>query len=966
MFDPRMGAYLRRAARLLGRSRPETTDAALLDRLVRDRDPAAFNELLNRHGPAVWVLCRRLTRTETDAEDVFQATFLVLIRDATKVRKSASVGSWLYGVASRIGRKARTKTHRTPDPTRLREPAPPQEPATDLSWNEVRAALDEELARLPDTLRAPILLCYFAGMTQDEAAVELGWNTRTVKARVARARELLRARLSRRGIELPAILSVPLLAAELASGAPARVHAGLTSAVANLVQGQSPGPDVSPAAVALAKTENPAMSFVRVALLLSSAMSLLAAGALVGQQISPKPDTAHAALPAADPPAPAAEPDPALPAGAVRLGTTAFRPEAGWHKKAFFTSNGKTLVAPQPGRVVELWDAETGKRTHEIPISKAGFHTSDYHAKSNLLALIGSVWSDNPVEETKSMVWFVDTATRKVTRTIPITDFDHSVHYELRFTPDGNRLIIGFDHEIRVWDVKSGEELLRQKHKELMNALAISPDGKSIIFGRYDLFLWKWESGEEPKKLVSLGGFGTELATFGGDGKTLLVATHGSRVATFDTDTGRQTGAFTLGSTAKKWSLSPDGKTIAIAFHDSSSATDVAHTVLLWDVAAGKELARLPVGRATATYPSWSPDGSRLVASTDSRFWVWDVKERKPLGPSASGHEGFIRTVAFGPDGQVFTASDDHTIRSWDPATGKPGLELIHNGWVHGVAVSPDGSLVAGASNHNDLCVWDAKTGTKRFQLLSGRSRKLRFTPDGKRLVTWGDDLYLRVWDTRNGKLLAENRTMPDGVTEAQLDEETSPLNLMIAFWPSDMSADGSTLAFCQHRVVQVFDTATGKERMKFEADANGVASLALSPDGKRVAVAGRGKRIEARLPNGRSRSTIAPEHQTTVWDLDAKKIIWQTTSTGSSFSGDIGFSPDGNRLAELISDDERRYAIRVWGMATGKDLGQIELAIRGGHFAFDRTGKRLAVTHWDTTVTIFDLETALKPSKPK
>src|SRR5262249_12856612 len=160
-----------------------------------------------RHGPAVWALCRRLVRSEPDAEDVFQATFLVLARDTARVRKSASVGSWLYGVASRLARKSRARRGRVPDPARPPAPPPPPEPTAGLSWNEVGAALDEDRARLPDSLRAPLLLCYFDGKTQDEAASELGWRARAVKARVARGRELLRARLTRRGIELPAALS---------------------------------------------------------------------------------------------------------------------------------------------------------------------------------------------------------------------------------------------------------------------------------------------------------------------------------------------------------------------------------------------------------------------------------------------------------------------------------------------------------------------------------------------------------------------------------------------------------------------------------------------------------------------------------------------------------------------------------------------------------------------------------------
>src|SRR5689334_11013211 len=117
MFDPRMGVVLRRAVRLLGHPGPGVTDAALLDRFVRGRDPAAFGELVTRHGPAVWALCRRVVRSEPDAEDVFQATFLVLARNAARVRKAASVGSWLFGVASRIGHKVRARADRQPDPS---------------------------------------------------------------------------------------------------------------------------------------------------------------------------------------------------------------------------------------------------------------------------------------------------------------------------------------------------------------------------------------------------------------------------------------------------------------------------------------------------------------------------------------------------------------------------------------------------------------------------------------------------------------------------------------------------------------------------------------------------------------------------------------------------------------------------------------------------------------------------------
>jgi RNA polymerase sigma factor (sigma-70 family) len=961
MFDPRIGTCLRRAARLLERAGPPAPDAALLDRLARARDPAAFAELLTRHGPAVWALCRRVVRSEADAEDVFQATFLVLVRDAARVQSGASLGSWLYAVAVRIGRKARARAERVPDPARLAGPAPAPDPAEGPSWAEIRSALDEELARLPDVLRAPILLCYFEGMTQDEAAAALGWNPRTVKARVARARERLRARLNRRGIELSAVLAVPLLSAHVASAVPEPLSTGLTEAAASLLAGRPAGPGVSPAALALTRTEGPAVSLVRVVALLVSAVGLFAAGALLGRPLDPivPPPVVRTD----EPPAPAPGPELKVP-GAVRIGTTRYRPAAGWHKKLYFTADGRTLVAPLGNKAVELWDPETGLRTHEIPVPNGHFHDSDFFARGNLLALLGFVVPDDRAAPWQLTVWIVDAAARKVLRSVALPDYEHSVRHTVRFAPDGKRLFISLDTQIRVLDVNSGEELIRQKHKEWPDVFAVSPDGKTVVYGRYDLYLWKWEAGEEPKKFVSLGGFGSQLAAFGPDNKTLFVAASGGRVLLFDLATGRQTGTLDLGDSVLRWSFSPDGQTLAATYYETTRNSALSRAVVLWDPATGKERGRLPVGRTTASNAGWSPDGTRLASATDSRLWVWDVKTQKPLGPAEPGHEGSISAFAFGPDGRLYTASDDHTIRSWDATTGKAGLELVHDYWVRGAAVSPDGALVVGSSLRNDLRVWDAKTGAERFKLLgSGRhggSRKVRFTPDGKRFVTWGDDMYLRVWEVRNGKLLTEHRVLPESMTRADPDDEEGFNMRFLGSVSGDISADGSTFAYVAHRNVQVFDVETGKEQLKFEGDPNGVGAVALAPDGKRLVVAGRAKQSEIRLPNGSSRSEHAPEHRTAVWDLATKKVVWEATPPGW-WPRALAVSPDGRRIAEITATRDEKYAVWVWDSATGKDLGRIELPGPGYACAFDRTGKKLAVAHQDTTATVYELDSALK-----
>jgi RNA polymerase sigma factor (sigma-70 family) len=180
----------------------ELGDRQLLERFARQHDQAAFEALVRRHGPLVLGLCLRVLNNADDADDAFQATFLVLARKAASIRKQDSLGSWLYGVAYRIALKARSQVvRRQAHERRLFDMAiddPPDEPI----WRELRPVIDEELGRLPHKYRVPLVLCYLEGKTNEQAARQLGWTKGTVSGRLARARELLRGRLTRRGVTL--------------------------------------------------------------------------------------------------------------------------------------------------------------------------------------------------------------------------------------------------------------------------------------------------------------------------------------------------------------------------------------------------------------------------------------------------------------------------------------------------------------------------------------------------------------------------------------------------------------------------------------------------------------------------------------------------------------------------------------------------------------------------------------------
>jgi RNA polymerase sigma factor (sigma-70 family) len=191
------------------------SDAQLLSRFVQTRDVTgelAFSELVQRHGPMVLGVCRQIVRHSQDADDAFQATFLILVRKAPSIRVGESLAPWLYSVACRTARRARNAAARYRPETA--EPIPDREalPEENAYTRDLRPLLYEELGRLPGKYRAPIVLCHLEGKTHEEAARLLRWPVGTVSGRLSRGRRLLRSRLERRGVTVPsAILSAAWL-----------------------------------------------------------------------------------------------------------------------------------------------------------------------------------------------------------------------------------------------------------------------------------------------------------------------------------------------------------------------------------------------------------------------------------------------------------------------------------------------------------------------------------------------------------------------------------------------------------------------------------------------------------------------------------------------------------------------------------------------------------------------------------
>jgi len=281
------------------------TDDQLLQDFAARRDEAAFSALVARHGSMVLRVCQRVLHNEHDAEDAFQATFLILAQFSGSIRKQEALANWLHGVAYRTAMKAkRTAARRRNHEARLRELTPGR--AASPTWDDVQVVLDEEIQRLPDASRAVFVHCVLEGKSGSQTAAELGIKEGSVWTRLTRARQLLQRRLTRRGIKLAAVLAVLSVSSAARAGVPAvlvnaTVRFGLLVAAGNSVAAVVPS-----RVAALATGAARAMFFskgkIASAVLIAAGLFAIGGGALLHAGLATKERTppTHKAKPLAN------------------------------------------------------------------------------------------------------------------------------------------------------------------------------------------------------------------------------------------------------------------------------------------------------------------------------------------------------------------------------------------------------------------------------------------------------------------------------------------------------------------------------------------------------------------------------------------------------------------------------------------------------------------------------------------
>jgi RNA polymerase sigma factor (sigma-70 family) len=933
-----------------------SSDEQLLADYLARRSDEAFAAILGRHGPMVLNVCRRILHDAHAVEDVFQATFLVLAGRAGAIRRRASLAGFLHGVAYRLAVRARRRSLPSLPAAVYDQAALPPD---GLAWKEMLGILDEELGKLSDRYRAPLVLCYLEGRTQDEAARQLGWALNTLRRRLAQGRRLLEARLRGRGVALPAAL-----AGLLAGGAvavPGHLRAATLAALgARMVGGSTAGTAVL------------STSGKKVGALLAAAA--LAAAVCFGYVMTPAANQPPAA--AAPQGGPASDPLPDR--GTVRLGTARYRHGTQIESLAV-SADGRLAAAASgwgslaPARVFDLTD---GRCLYSLP-----------NERGAICEAVG-LSPDGKVLATKDDygVCLRDATTGKAIRRVGYLPKagGRSVTGWLTFTPDGKQVAATLgDDDIRLIDVASGAVTRTFAPVVPVAGCAFSPDGKLMATRGYDAGdkancaqLWDVATGKELRRFAISRDVLQSISAlaFSPDGRTVASASfRDARLRLWETATGKELKAFPkVGADIVSVAFAPDAKTVAAA----------GDRIYLYDPATGKE--RLRIGRR-ARGLAFSRDSSVLTGAVSGAIYRWDAAGGRQLTPAAA-QDSAVAQILVSPDGRsLFTTDQDGNLYRWDAAGGK-SPRLIAGGVDRGVVASSDRRLLAwtvrDVYGNSRVRLYDVAAdrvidpvlrSSEGFPVIGGEATVAAFLPDGKSLLTLeGGPPTFRLWDLEAGK---ERRSFTVVPPKSVGDPGGRLVTAVLPYCTprrAALSPDGKTLAVGPDFPegpsgipVRLWDVATGKpgrdlrapRRLVEGSDEAGAGTAARSLDGARWHMKSRDGRAfspDGRLlvdwaehPFGRSRI----DH-VYVWDVATGRAVTTLTAGPRNGAANAAFAPDGRTLATASADG----VIRLWEVATW----QVRAEFRGHRdrvtaVAFGPDG-RLFTGGFDTVVLGWDV----------
>jgi RNA polymerase sigma factor (sigma-70 family) len=949
------------------------TDSQLLERFATQRGDVAelaFAVLVERHGPMVLRTCRSIARDEHDAQDAFQATFLVLLRKRRSLWVRDSLGPWLHRVACRAAMRTRTDAARR---LALEQKATrsTRKFHTDGDPTDRAAILQEEIDRLPERYRLTLVLCDLEDRTYEEAARLLSCPVGTVRSRLARARERLRSRLVRRGLApagirdgeavtkaTPTVVPLPLVGSTsqaalqvLASGLVK--SATISGSVIELTQGVLK-------MIALSQGKSLVVgSFLAIAL-------AAGVGSLAYRATAAKQPAAPAAPPvkamaqeaaARFAPQAAARPgvdlygDPLPPGARIRLGTLRFRQE-GTIDRLAYSPYGKAIVtAGTHGSAdgLQVWDAVTGRPVRRIDVGIGNLRDFQLSRDGKVVAAVGFAPLDPARPGAFSRLTVTDFATG---RQISFSEWQgRSDAMYLALSPDAATIAMGEQAGVvRLWDAagKGQRQRLKIGQWSIAQALAFSPDGRLLAAGGDDnggthpIHLFDLSQGREIRKLTAHKRPILSLA-FSPDGKILASAARDEPVILWDVTTWRELrrlpGPLRY---SRGLAFTPDGTAVASA---STRLMGEGGVLNVWDVQSGR--LRLHLDDTPFSKIAYAPDGKTLASAEGPVLHLLDPDTGRDRRATSEAHHAEINTLLFADSGRTLVSgSADRTVRVWDLTTGQQRLVLKHEGWVRSMALSPDGKTLATGVYYPEggIALWELATG-KKLATWPGKDQRAQvravvFSTDGTALLSLWQDGSMRHFE------VATRREVP--TVQPKLSQ--APNRMFDPVANGVFSPDGALAGACSPLHVAFVDVATGKEILKVQ----GEDIPAFSEDSKTLAVS---SYVRGSIENedGRRQSAIElSEGRILLFDVATKQERLGISRLGSYWFWPIALSPDGKTVA--ASEVGSGSRVRLYSTIDGREL----VTIRGyrsqvSSLCFSPDGTSLAAELKDSSILVWD-----------
>jgi RNA polymerase sigma factor (sigma-70 family) len=603
------------------------TDGQLLECFVKSHDEAAFEVLVRRHGSMVLGACRRVLGNLQDAEDAFQATFLVLVRKAASINQRELLGNWLYGVAYRTALEARAAIVKR----RVRErqvdtmPEPVIGIATE-TWHDLQPIFDRELSCLPDKYRMAIVFCDLEGRTRREVARQLGIPVGTLSGRLTVAREMLAKRLSCRGLALSA---GALTSALFQGAASARVSSRLVASTVEVTMAAAAKQSMAMASGQLAMMDG-GMNSMSLKMFSIATAIFLAVGLLVGMG-SPSPLAVGSS---SRPQKESKGIDEPKQAAVANMKPRVFDLDSRG-RRVVWSPDGKTLAVVtknesllnRNGSAIKLWNVEKGQ-VRDTLVKDSGKGLAFQHvAFSPDGKIIAAAVSEEVVLPNlrliRSVVKSWDAKTLNLTQILGDNESD-AVH--IAFSPDSK--VMAFcdprNTTVNLWNVATGkiEHVLDTKGTQPWHT-AFSPDNKTLVVG-----------GQKGDK--------------------------SGVVTLWDVETGKLKVKIELEKYISEVDFSPDGKMIA-----SSEGGPEAELTRIWNAEQGKLLISLKGSKQGSRTVAFLSNKILAVGGRDGKVRIWDVQTGM-LSETLEGHTGEIYSIAVSPDGKsLASVSQDETLRLW-------------------------------------------------------------------------------------------------------------------------------------------------------------------------------------------------------------------------------------------------------------------------------------------------------------